>query len=242
MSTTLLSLATVLCGADPGDQGILQDSSYFANIASNINEAVTAISAGIRMPNGQISPPLPELYDSDTVSTDTEAAYKAMPSDYQRNLFMVADENGHQIYPPRGGSYYDFALFLKHASKKDLTQAGSISSVCLKGNNLYYQGIPSAAYDLTVMFYRAPVDMALDASMVDGIPDQFATRLIKHYVCKEIFGSDVEDGEDSQGKGFSYHTARFYEVMQDFVDFIGLPDAVPEYYGSGDFVDLGVVD
>jgi len=240
MSTTLSSLVTVLCGADPGDQGILQDSSYYSGITAKINEAVTAIAAGIRMPNGLISPPLPELYDSDTVSTATDAAYKAMPADYQRNLFLVADENGHQIYPPRGGSYYDFALFLKHCSKKDLTQAGSVSSVCLKGNNLYYQGIPSSSYDLTVHFYRKPTDMGEDADTVDGIPDQYATRLIKSWVAKEIY-SELEDGEDNQGTGYKIWTAKFFEVMQDFVDFIGV-DAVPEYISSGNFQDLGVCD
>lgn len=224
----------------PAAQGIIQDSSYVSGIARNINEAVTAIAAGIRMPDSLISPPLPELLDMDTVSTATDAAYKAMPSDYQRGLFMVSDENGNQIHSPRGGDYYSFALFLKQAVEKDLSQGGAVSSVCLRGNNLYYQGIPSEAYDLTVHFYRAPVAMVGNSTTVDGIPDQFATRLIKHYVAKEIFGQ-LEDGEDNKGVGYKYHTAKFFEAMTDFVDFIGI-DAVPEYYGSDEGVDLGVCD
>jgi len=239
MSTTLATLKTALFGSG-GDQGIIQDSSYYSEATTRVNDAVTAIAGGIRLPNGITSPPSPLLYDTDTVSTATDAAYKAMPSDYQRGLFMVADENGNQIYPPQGGDYYSFALFLKHATKKDLTQAGSVSSVALRGNNLYYQGIPSAAYDLTVHFYRAPVDMSEDTDTVDGIPDQFATKLIKSYVAKEIY-SELEDGQDNIGVGYKIWTAKFLEAMTDFIDFIGI-DAVPQLYGTGAYADLGVCD
>jgi len=244
MTTTLASLKTVICGADPGDQGILQDSSYYSAITTNINLAVKAIAGGIRMPNGMTSPPLPELFDTDTVSTATDAAYKTMPSDYQRGLFMVSDENGNQIHPPRGGDYYSFALFIRQISEKDLSQAGAVSSVCLRGTNLYYQGIPTTSYDLGVMFYRAPTDMDLVTNTtVDGIPDAFATNLIKHYVAKEIFGEGLEDSDTSQGAAVKYHTQKFFEFMTDFVDFIGVADAVPQYYGDGNFSqDLGTCD
>jgi len=241
MSTTLASLRLVLCGAD-GTQGIIQDSSYYTAITTNINLAVKAIAGGIRMPNGVISPPLPELYDMDTVSTSTTAAYKTLPSDYQRHVFMVADENGNQLYPPRGGDYYSFALFLRQISEKDLSQAGSVSNVCVKGTNLYYQGIPTAAYDLTVHFYRVPTDMDLVTNTtVDGIPDAFATNLIKHYVAKEIFGEGLEDSDASKGAAVKYHTLKFFEFMTDFVDFIGI-DAEPQYYGDGGYQDLGICD
>ena len=240
MSTALSTLKVALCGSD-GSQGIIQDSSYYSGIVTRINEAVKAIAAGIRMPDGQISPPLPDLYDSDTVATATDAAYKALPSDYQRNLFMVADSTGNQIYPPKGGDYYSFALFLRQAGKKDFSQTGSVSVVCVKGSNLYYQGIPASSKNLTVHFYRAPVDMSDDADTVDGLPDHLATRLIKHFVAKEIFGEGLEDSDESRGAGVKYHTAKFFEAMRDLIDFVGI-DAEPEYYGTADFIDMGVCD
>ncbi len=242
MATTLASLRLVLCGAS-GDQGIIQDSSYYSAITTNINLAVKAISGGIRMPSGLLSPPLPDLYDMDTVETATDAAYKALPDDYQRHVFMIVDETGNQIFPPRGGDYYSFALFLRQLSEKDLSQAGAVSNVAVKGSNLYYQGIPSAAYDLTVHFYRAPADMDLATNTtVDGIPDAFATNLIKHYVAKEIFGEGLEDSDTSKGAAVKYHTGKFFEAMQNFIDFIGVADAVPQYYGSGGYQDLGTCD
>lgn len=232
----------------PAAQGILQDSTYTSNIATNINEAVKAIAGGILMPPGtyhagRFSPPLPELLDTDTVSTATDAAYKTMPSDYQRNLFMVADESGYRIPPPIGAGYENsFALFLKQALQKDLSQAGAVTRVCLKGNDLYYQGIPSASYDLAVHFYRVPTDLSAGGDEVEGIPAHLQTRLIKHYVCKEIFGEGLEDGDDSIGAGEKFHTRKFYQAMDELISFIGI-DAKPEYVGDGyDYGDAGICD
>jgi hypothetical protein len=236
MTTTLASLKAVLCGAD-GTQGILQDSSLYAGITARINLAVSAIAGGIRMPDGGTSPPLPQLYDMQTVTTSTTLPYVALPAAaghvYQRHVFMVADANGNQIYGPRGGNYYSFALFMRQVGVKDLTQAGTVDLVCAKGDRLFYQGIPTVGQVLTIHFYRAPVDMTLVTDVVDGIPDAFATRLIQHYVCRECFGEGLEDSDRSRKTGYEYHTARFFEAMTDFIDFIGI-DAEPEYYGTDD--------
>jgi hypothetical protein len=179
-----------------------------------------------------------------TVATSITLPYVALPAAtghvYQRHVVMVADDNGNQIYGPHGGSYYDFALFLKQASHKGLTQSGAISSVCVKGSNLYYQGIPSASETLTVHFYRTPVAMSTDETTVDGLPDNLATRLIKHWVAKELFGEGLEDSNDSRGSAVKYHTGKFFEAMTDFCDWAGI-DAVPEYYGAS-YADLGVCD
>jgi len=180
-----------------------------------------------------------------TVATSTSLPYVALPAAvghvYQRNVFMVVDSNGNQIYGPKGGSYYDFALFLRQASHKGLTQAGSVSLVCCKGNSLYYQGIPSASATLTVHFYRTPVAMTTDATTVDGLPDNLATRLIKHWVAKELFGEGLEDSNESRASAVKYHTNQFYSTMQDYCDWAGI-DAEPEYYGTDDYIDGGICD
>lgn len=84
-SLTLEELTEELCGTD-GTQGVLQDSSYYAGITTRINDVVTAIAAGIRMPSGIISPPLPDLFDTDTVTTSTTLPYVTLPTDYQRGF------------------------------------------------------------------------------------------------------------------------------------------------------------
>lgn len=239
MTVALSTLKTAIFGSD-GSQGIVQDSSYYSEATTRINTAVSVIAGGIRMPDGQLSPPLPDLYDMDTVSTSTSLPYVSLPSDYQRNVFMVVDSNGNELYPPTGGDHYSFALFLRQATHKGLEQSGGISRVCVKGTKLYYQGIPSASATLTLHFYRKPVDMSEATDTVDGLPDHLASRLIQHYVAKEIYG-DIEDGDNSKATGFKYHTARFYEAMRDLLDYVGI-DGVPQYYGTSQFVDLGVCD
>lgn len=206
-------------------------------LASRINEAVATISAGIRMPDGTISPPLPDLYSSAAVATTVNAS-ASLPATYQRNVFFISDKNGDELFAPPGGDYYSFMLFLKAIREKDLTETGSITNVCIKGNSLYYQGIPSVSENITVMFYRKPVVMALGTDTPDGIPDQFQTRLIKHYVGREL-ANEMVDGLPNM---VAYHTNEFYSAMQDLITFIGI-DAKPMYYNfSNNFVDMGVCD
>jgi len=241
MATTLSSLKLVLCGASPGDQGIIQDSAFYAGIVTRINNAMKVVAGGVRMPDGTVSPPLPLLYDMDTVETSISNPYVALPDDYQRNVLMVADSSGNKLFPPSGGDYYSFGLFLKQASNKALAQAGAISTVCVKGPRLYYQGVPSSSKTLTVHFYRLPVDMALDTDTVDGLPDHLAERVLVAYAAREIY-SMVEDGDNSAATGFKIYERKFFEAMTDLVDYIGLPDAVPQYYGNGSGQDLGICD
>jgi hypothetical protein len=212
-------------------QRIMQDNDAYPPdvLIPKINETVTMIAAGVRMPDGMTSPPLPELFDSDTVDTATDAAYVSLPTDYQRNLHMVADDSGDRLACPTGGDYYSFRLFLNRILEKDLTESGSIYLVCVKGLRLYYQGIPTASETLTLHFYRKPVDMAANDDTPDGIPDHLQMRLVKHGVCKELFGEAIEDGENSSGRGMQYHSGKFYEAMTELIDYVGI-DEEPIYF------------
>lgn len=212
---------------------VIEDNSY-PGIVSRINNAINVIAGGIRV-DGQTSPPLPELYKTDTVST-TVNAYADLPDTYQRNVFYIADSDGDRIISPAGGDYYSFVLFLNSISEKNLSESGSVYRVCVKGKKLYYQGIPSVAEDLTVMFYRLPVDISADTDEPDGIPSHLGLSLIRNYVCKEIFT------EKGNSKKSEIYARLFYEAMLDLIDFAGI-DAEPVYYKSvSDFEDGGICD
>jgi len=210
-------------------QLVIHDGSY-TDITDRINDAVNNIAAGQRMPDGSISPPLNDLFVSASVSTTTDA-FTSLPANYQREVFYVVNSRGDRVPPVSGGGYYSFMLFLNNAYKKDLSQAGPLTDVCVKGRKLYYQGIPSASEDLTVSYYRKPVAMVDATDEVDGIPDHLQVRLIKHYVCKEIFGEGLEDGAESRKVGTTYHTNKFFEAMIALCDFNG-EDAEPEFYAN----------
>lgn len=221
---------------------VVQDPAFYGtDLIERINDAVNSIAAGIRMPNGGVSPPLPDLFTISTVTTVAGLAYASLPVNYQRGLANVYDSSGYRIAHPRGGGYYSFNLFLQQANHKALLETGSVYMVCVKGSKLYYQGIPSAATTLGVHYYKRPTPMVTATDEPDGIPEHLQLRLIKHHVCKEIFGEAIEDGQDNAGIGTKYHTAKFFEAMTDLVDFIGI-DATPTYYGGDDFEDAGACD
>ena len=146
--TTLSSIVSSI-------QDILQDAAYTdQNIIDKINDATLTIAGGIRMPNGQISPPLPDLFTQNTVTTSTTLPYVSLPVNYQRKVINIYDSSGYRIAPPSGGDYYAFALFLKRVSNFNLTEAGSVYRVCVKGSKLYYQGIPTAATTLGLIIQK----------------------------------------------------------------------------------------
>ena len=210
-------------------ESVIQDDSY-DDLTDRISDAVNNIAGGVRMPDGSTSPTLPDLYTTASVATTVEA-YADLPANYQRGIFYVVDSRGDRIIPVDGGNYYSFMLFLNQCYKKDLTETGQVTRVCVKGRKIYYQGIPSTPVNLTVSYFKIPDTLVLENDEPEGIPAHLQKRLIKHYVCKEIFGEGLEDGAEARGVGTKYHTNKFFEAMVDLIDFIGI-DAEPGYYGG----------
>ena len=197
-------------------------------LTDRINEAVMAIAGGIKMPDGVMSTPLPDLLETAVVAT-TVNAYASLPATYQRNVFYIVDTAGVRVPSSLNGEEYSFLQFLNNATKKDLSTVGDVTYTCVKGSSLYYQGIPSVSVNLTIMFYRKPVAMVNDSDTPDGIPDQFQTRLIKHYVGRQL-ASEMVDGLPKMAE---YHNNEFYSAMRDMIDFIGY-DVEPVYFLPGD--------
>lgn len=224
-------------------QGILDDPAYTdAVIIDRINDAQQYIAGGFRMPDGQVSPPLPDLFTYGTVNTSITLPYISLPDNYQRKVFNVYDSSNNRIYPPTGGDYYSFGLFLKQINNMGLTEQGSIYRACVKGKKLYYQGIPTVTTTLGLHYYRNPATLALDDDEPDGLPDHLAEKLLKHYVIMNVYGESIEAGVSEPAIGMKYHESRFFLCMTDLCDFIGIPDAEPILYGSGDYEDRGTVD
>lgn len=191
---------------------ILDDSSIL--ITARINDAVKEIAGGILLAGGRISPPLPQLYETAVVATHITLPYVILPDNYQRDLFHVQGSTG-RVSPPDNSDYYGFDKFIDSAT--NINGSGDIIRMaCVKGLRLYYQAIPSASVDLTVMYYRKPVAMVQTTDVVDGIPDQFQTRLIKHYIGRQLAYEMVSGTE----KLALYHNVEFESAMADMVEFI----------------------
>ena len=219
----------------------LQDDAYTSEIlVKRVNAALQSIAAGIAMPDGEVSPPLPDLYTYGTVNTSITLPYTSLPTDYQRSVSNVYDASTNKILPPRGGDYYAFKRFLNQATKLDLSETGSIYLVCVKGSKVYYQGIPAVSTTIGLHYHRKPYVMSLDGDIPEGIPDHLQLDLLKHFVCMKIYG-DIESGQYNKGIGANYHANQFFNLMMNLVDFVGI-DAGPLYYGEDSFEDRGQCD
>jgi hypothetical protein len=175
-----------------------------SSVTKYLNSAVTDIAGGLPSSFGHfLSPPLPNLFQIDTVSTDTSFPYVAMPTTFQRDLVFAANASGAEV--DIANSWIDFA-----GTNPLLDQSGTIYEVIEIGGRLYYQGIPTSSEELTLHFYRLPVDMTSDSDEPDGIPDHFQERLLVSYTAYrtyEIIG-EVPKAE--------YYKELFQKAFADF--------------------------
>lgn len=216
-------------------RSIIQDAHAYPenDLVARINEAQAAIAAGIMLPDrGSLTPPLPELFKTETRDTVSDQPWLNMPDDYQRDLERVGGQSMWGIKPPRGGDFYSFNLFMQQVYRDDLGEPGPVYMACLRGRRLYYQGVPQEPETLTLAYYRRPEKMAALTDVPEGIPEHIQRRLLTHYVCAEVFGEGIEDGENSAGTGAQYHRARFLEAAEALFRF--LPEDKAPFNVPGD--------
>ena len=103
-----------------------------------------------------------------------------MPTTFQRSLVFVSNSSGNEI--DIANSWMEFA-----SANPLLNKSGNLYEVIELGGNLYYQKIPVIAEDITLHFYRFPIDMVNDDDEPDGIPVNFHERLIINYTVYRIF-------------------------------------------------------
>ncbi len=207
---TLDELNTLLASA-------IQDNTEFDETlrSSYLNRAVRTIAGGVLMPDRpvRLSPPLPDLYSSDTVSTSTNNPYVDLPSTFGRHLFFAA------VGDVSVTIFDMFSEFLRHYPSLSMT--GTIVAVSSKAGRLYYQGKPSASTDITVHFHRLPVDMSDDEDEPDGIPLHLQESLIVNHAAMEIFNL-LEDGIDGKNPNTAIYTSLFNKALLDLEAVVGV--------------------
>lgn len=210
---------------------VIQDGSFSDTLLLSIlNEGVSRITGGIRLPDGSLSPPMPDLFKTTTVTATTTQNYVALPADFQRNLFWVYSTAANAMIP-----FKDDMIELLRGDN-NLDDTGAISLCVRKGNSLYYWPTPSTNDTLRVYYYRTPVDMTTDTTTPDGIPAHLQYPLLVNYAAKELF-SQMLDRNAAKNRG-QFHEIEFFKAMQDLVDYVGLPEAVPKNFNvdmTGDF-------
>lgn len=187
---------------------IIQDDSFSpTDIGIYINQAQAEIAGGMQSALGDwITPPLPQLFTIGTITTVIDAAYVSMPTTFHRSLQFAASSGGYEI---------DIApSFLSFSETYPLLdQVGRISEVVEFGGNLYYQGIPTTAEDVTLHFYRLPIDMEDDDDLPDGIPLHLQSSLLVNHAAWKIFDL-IEDDFSEPGINTQRYQASFYNALK----------------------------
>jgi len=199
---------------------IIQDD-YFTHpiIGTYINQAQAEIAGGMPSTLGSWqTPPLPQLFTIDTVTTDTSVAYVNMPTTFQRSLQFAAAASGYEINLAE--SFISFS-----ETYPLLNQSGRLSEVIEFGGKLYYQGIPTSEEEITLHFYRAPVDMQDDTDTPDGIPTHLHHSLLVNHAAWKIFDL-IEDDFSEPG----LNTQRYYNM---FLQALGLLELSIPYQTRG---------
>ena len=198
---------------------IIQDSSLLEVLGDFINQGVNEIAGGMQSTLGSwITPPLPELFNIDTVNTSTTLGYVDMPETFHRSLQLVVSENGSAIDIEH--SFIDFT-----DTYPLLNKVGNISAVIEHGKKLYYQSIPTASEELTLHFYRKPVAMVDTTDVPDGIPEHLQMNLLPYYAAWKAFNL-IEDGIEAE----SMNVKRYMDLFNFNLRILEL--SIPDYTRS----------
>jgi len=195
---------------------LVDDTSLYASLGDFINQGVSEIAGGMPslldgisdpLPNS-LTPPLPDLFTIDTVATSTSAAYVNMPDNFQRDLQFVAASTGSEI--DIADSFIEFV-----ETYPLLNKSGRISEVIEHGRKLYYQGIPTVSEEVTIHYYRKPVEMVNDADTPDGIPEHLQISLLVNFAAWKAY-EHLEDGIEGETPNTIKFKNFFLENMRTF--------------------------
>ena len=186
---------------------LVDDSDIDDSLGDFINQGVSEIAGGMQSVfSDMITPPLPDLFSIDTVTTDTALAYVNMPDTFQRSLQLAVSARGSEI--DIAHSFIDFIT-----TYPALSRVGNISEVVEHGGKIYYQGIPLVGEILTLHFYRKPVIMISDADVPDGIPEHLQIALLTNFAAWKAY-EILEDGIEGETPNTIKFKGLFFDALQ----------------------------
>lgn len=186
---------------------LVDDPNLLASLGDFINQGVYEIAGGMQSSLlDVITPPLPDLFSIDTVTTDIDLSYVSMPETYHRNLQLVVSATGSAI--AISNSFIEFT-----ETYPALNRTGNISEVIGFGGKLYYQGIPTSAQELTLHFYRKPNKMTETTDTPDGIPIHLQTSLLVNFAAWKAY-EIIEDGLEGETPNTIKFKSLFIEALK----------------------------
>lgn len=166
--------------------GILVDDDELTEemIGGYINQALLDVA-------GQVF--LPSLKRVTTVTTSLTNSYvslAALTGGFGGRLVKVINADGTSL-----GVVASLEVLVETYGL--LTTAGSVETVCLEGNVLWYAYLPAVAETLTVLYYSNPAELFSDDDTPSDIPEFCHRQLLVNGAAALAF-ADFEDGLDGE--------------------------------------------
>ncbi len=188
---------------------IVDDPDFESNtdLVLLVNRAIRAVASSPHIL-------LPGLETSGTVTTVVDAAFVDLPAEYHKGLYGCDST----LEP---NSIIDVAasLGVMRSRYGPLNNRGYVSTVCVRGGQLCYQGIPAIVDTLTLYFYGHPPSYA-EGDTPAIIPEQFHDTLLVEYCCWKAFAK-IEDGIEGAKVNTAYYKNEYELHLEELGRFIG---------------------
>lgn len=170
---------------------LVDDPALIDIIPLLLNQGVFEIAGGMLSTIADIiTPPLPDLFTISNVITDTTEAFVKMPNNFHRSLQFAVKANGSEV-----DIAHSFIVFTE--TNPNLTQVGNINEVVEHGKKLYYLNTPAVPEEITLHYYRMPIEMTNDNHEPDGIPSHLHMSLLVNFACWKAY-EFIEDGLEGE--------------------------------------------
>jgi hypothetical protein len=187
-----------------------------ANLSELVEETKLALQDGGDIEEGRVKLALNEAYKEiveeteipslkkvTTVTTVVSQAWLNMPEGFSGKLRYVGDSSGKiQIL--------DNGVEELIESYPSLDTVGDVECVALQGNVLYYQGIPSTATDLVVLYYEDVNDLEAEDDTPDYLPEYLHRELLVNKAATKEY-SRIEDGME----GIKVNTVKYATAYEE---------------------------
>jgi hypothetical protein len=146
-----------------------------------LNEALMAVADTVV---------IPELKRVGQFTTVVDQAWATMPTGFTGKLLFVGNDS-------TSLAVADGGVMQLMENNPLLDESGSVHTVALEGNIIYYQGIPSEATSFPILYTVWPDLMSGTVGVPDYIPAHLQRGLFVHHAAAMIFNT-IEDGIEGE--------------------------------------------
>lgn len=196
---------------------LVKDDSFFvpddgerfpAAMVRRVNEAIAYACA-------QPGIEIPSLKKMGQFTTDTVDAYTTIDgisANFAGKILAVGNPADRiKIYSSLDDLFIDYYPF---------TTNGAVKAVCIAGNVIWYQGIPTTPTDVLCILQADPPLISAGSAQIPVIPEFLQRKIVAHGVAGWLYDA-IEDGVDGNKNNTTNSKSEFYRGIQEWKEFLG---------------------